>query len=93
MAGLTKLQYIELSNNKVSDLKPLGGLSLIVRVLGREAKNVRDAKRSQLCIVVAEAAGLRRAAASARDVVPARRQVDSRNARCRGRCGRPRMRH
>ena len=54
-------------------MEPLSGLSLIIRVLGLEAENMRYADRFEFGKMVAEAAGLRRAAARAGNIVPVRR--------------------
>jgi len=54
-------------------VEPLGGFALIIGILGRQAENVSDAERFELGKMVAEAAGLRRAAARAGNIVPARR--------------------
>ena len=55
-------------------MQPLDRLALIVGVLRRQAEQMRDAEPLQLGEVIAEGAGLRRAAARAGDRVPARRQ-------------------
>ena len=54
-------------------MEPLGGLALIIGVLGRQAENLGDAQLLEFGEMIAEAARLRRAAARAGDVVPARR--------------------
>ena len=43
-------------------MQPLGGFALIVGILRRKAEDVGDAERLELGKMVAEAAGLRRAA-------------------------------
>ena len=58
-------------------------LLLIGRVLRRQAEHLGDAELLQFGEMIAEAAGLRRAAARAGDVVPAGRQIDAGHAGAR----------
>ncbi len=55
-------------------MQTLDRLALIGGVLGREAEKPGDAELLELGEMVAEAAGLRRAAARPRDLIPAVRQ-------------------
>ena len=76
-------RQLGIGQDRERQMQPLGGLALIIGVLGRQAEQVRHAQRFELGEMVAKAAGLRRAAARAGDVVPARRQIDARHAGAR----------
>ena len=64
-------------------MQAIGGLLLVVGVLRRQAENLGDAERLELGEMIAKAARLRRAAARAGDLIPARRRIDARHAGAR----------
>ena len=65
---------LRVRQDRERQVQPLDRLALIVGVLRRQPEQLRDAEPLQLGEMVAEAAGLRRAAARAGDGVPAVRQ-------------------
>ena len=64
-------------------MQPLGRFALIAGILRRKAIDLGDAERLQLGEMIAKAAGLRRAAARAGNIVPARRGIDAGHAGAR----------
>src|SRR5689334_2777664 len=64
-------------------MQPRHSFLLIGGVLRRQPVKLRDAKARELGEMIAEAARLRRAAARTRDLIPAGRRIDARNAGAR----------